>query len=426
MKSRLLLSAFLLGTVTLSAQAFNSENPRHEKVMAQNLEQHTDTHSICLFHTPDAKGIPYRIPAILSTPKGRLIAMSDYRYCGADIGFGQIDIVGKYSDDNGKTWSEQFDIVKGNGIKNDPACGYGDAATLADSKSGDILLMCCTGNVTYWNSTRENPLRAARLYSKDEGKTWSAPEDITEDIYSLFDQREQGPIKKLFIGSGKICQSKQIKKGKYKRIYAALCTDGGNYVIYSDNFGKEWKVLGDVNQSPAPKGDEPKCEELPNGDVLLSSRKGYGRFYNIYSYKNKKKATGSWGEVVASHDCPGGIKTGANATNGEVGIFKAIRNSDGKEVDLIIQSLPAAENRAEVTIYYKALESEADYATPKALASNWEGSYLVTHAGSAYSTFCIQKDKKIGFFYEEEPGYYNMVYKTLSMENITSGKYSMK
>ena len=110
--------------------------------MAQNLEQHTDTHSICLFHTPDAKGIPYRIPAILSTPKGRLIAMSDYRYCGADIGFGQIDIVGKYSDDQGKTWSEQFDIVKGNGIKNDPACGYGDAATLADSKSGDILLMC--------------------------------------------------------------------------------------------------------------------------------------------------------------------------------------------------------------------------------------------------------------------------------------------
>ena len=162
MKSKLLLSAALLGITAFSVQAFNPEKISHEKIMNQNLKQQTDTHSICLFHTPDAKGIPYRIPAILSTPQGRLIAMSDYRYCGADIGFGQIDIVGKYSDDNGKTWSEQFDIVKGNGIKNDPACGYGDAATLADSKSGDILLMCCTGNVTYWNSTRENPLRAAR------------------------------------------------------------------------------------------------------------------------------------------------------------------------------------------------------------------------------------------------------------------------
>ena len=105
MKSKLLLSAALLGITAFSVQAFNPEKISHEKIMNQNLKQQTDTHSICLFHTPDAKGIPYRIPAILSTPQGRLIAMSDYRYCGADIGFGQIDIVGKYSDDNGKTWS---------------------------------------------------------------------------------------------------------------------------------------------------------------------------------------------------------------------------------------------------------------------------------------------------------------------------------
>lgn len=426
MNSRFLLSALFLGTAVLTTQADTTTDLRSNMPPTEQAAHATDTQSVCLFRTPDAKGIPYRIPAIVSTPKGRLIALSDYRYCGADIGFGQIDIVGKSSDDYGKTWSEQFAIVKGNGIKNDHACGYGDAAVVADNKKGDILLMCCTGNVTYWDSKRENPLRVARLYSKDEGKTWSAPEDITEDIYSLFDQREQGPLKKLFIGSGKICQSTKIKKGKYKRIYAALCTDGGNYVIYSDDLGKKWNVLGDVNQSPAPKGDEPKCEELPNGDVLLSSRKGYGRYYNIFSYDNKKKATGSWAEVVASHDCPGGIKTGANSTNGEVGIFKARRNSDGKVVDLIIQSLPAADKRADVTIYYKALENESDYATPTALASDWEGSYQVTHTGSGYSTFCIQKDKNIGFFYEEEPGYYNMIYKSLSIEDITSGKYSMK
>lgn len=426
MNSKFLLSALLLSSAVLTTQAFTPEDLCTAYSTSDRMEQHTDTQSVCLFRSPDAQGIPYRIPAILSTPKGRVIAMSDYRYCGADIGFGQIDIVGKYSDDCGKSWSDQFDIVKGNGIKGDPACGYGDAATLADSRKGDILLMCCTGNVTYWNSTRENPLRVARLYSKDEGKTWSAPEDVTEEIYSLFDQRTQGPLKKLFIGSGKICQSLQIKNGKYRRIYAALCTDAGNFVIYSDDLGKEWHVLGDVNQSPAPKGDEPKCEELPNGDVLLSSRKGYGRFYNIFSYDNKKQATGSWAAPVASHDCPGGIKTGANATNGEVGIYKVKRNSDSKQMHLIIQSLPAADKRAEVTIYYKALESEKDYDTPTALASHWEGSYVVTHAGSAYSTFCVQKDKTIGFFYEEEPNCYNMIYKTLSLEDITAGKYSMK
>ena len=39
-----------------------------------------------------ANMVPYRIPAIAVTPKGRLIAVSDYRPCGADIGFGRVDL----------------------------------------------------------------------------------------------------------------------------------------------------------------------------------------------------------------------------------------------------------------------------------------------------------------------------------------------
>lgn len=424
MKSKLILSA-LLFVNSLNTIASGLSDTATDSLAATQAEL-SQKNALNLFQTPDKKGIPYRIPAILSTPDGRLIAMADYRYCGGDIGFGQIDIVGRSSDDNGRTWSEQFDIVKGNGIAQDHACGYGDAAILADHRKGDILVMCCTGNVTYWSSTRENPLRAARLYSHDGGKTWTSPEDITEEIYGLFDQREQGPLKKLFIGSGKIAQSTRIKRGKYHRIYAALCTNEGNYVIYSDNLGLKWQVLGNPGESPAPQGDEPKCEELPNGDVLLSSRKGYGRFYNIFSYSNKRKAEGQWGQVAVSNESPDGIRTGANSTNGEVGIYEVKRNADNKKMHLILQSLPAANNRSKVTIYYKALESEADYATPKALASNWEGSFLVTDKGSAYSTFCLQKDKKIGFFYEEEPGYYNMIYVPLSVEEITSGKYSIR
>lgn len=420
MKHPFILLALVANTVYATPRQTNSINdgPSNEKV--ENLQ------SICLFKTPGAKGIPYRIPAIATNKKGHLIALSDYRYCGADIGFGQIDIVGRISEDNGKTWSEQFDVAKGNGIAKDHACGYGDAALVADRKKNEILLMCCTGNVTYWNSKRNNPLRVARLYSHDGGKTWTKPEDITEEIYSLFDKRSDKGLDKLFIGSGKICQSSKIKNGKYFRLYAALCTGKGNYVIYSDDFGKKWQVLGDVNQSPAPKGDEPKCEELPDGSVLLSSRKGYGRFFNIYQYNDEKTATGTWAQAVASHDCEGGIKTGANSTNGEVAVVRVKRTSDGKKMNLILQSLPTADNRANVSIFYKALEKAEDYNTPEKLASHWEGSYQVSYTGSAYSTFCIQKDKRIGFFYEEEPGYYNMIYRALDLEEITNGKYKMR
>ena len=51
----------------------------------------------------------YRIPAITTvengTHKGRVLAISDYRYCGKDIGNGRIDLYMSYSDDNGVTWS---------------------------------------------------------------------------------------------------------------------------------------------------------------------------------------------------------------------------------------------------------------------------------------------------------------------------------
>ena len=95
-------------------------------------------------------------------------------------------------------------------------------------------------------------------------------------------------------------------------------------------------------------------------------------------------------------------------------------------MNLILQSLPTADNRANVGIFYKALEKAEDYNTPEKLASHWEGSYQVSYTGSAYSTFCIQKDKRIGFFYEEEPGYYNMIYRALDLEEITNGKYKMR
>ena len=60
---------------------------------------------------------PYRIPAIAKAKNGDLIAISDDRFCGADIGNGRVDLVYKVSHDNGATWSDN-DIML--------AQGYGD------------------------------------------------------------------------------------------------------------------------------------------------------------------------------------------------------------------------------------------------------------------------------------------------------------
>ena len=65
----------------------------------------------------------------------------------------------------------------------------------------------------------------------------------------------------------------------------------------------------------------------------------------------------------------------------------------------------------------------ADYDTPLHFAEDWDGAYRVSRTGSAYSTMTLQADGRIGFFYEEEPGWYQMVYRALTLEEITKGRY---
>ncbi len=386
----------------------------------------TEDPSQYLFYTPGYQNHPYRIPAITTTKDNKVLAISDFRWCNNDIGFGHVDIVGRISADNGETWSDQFNIAVGTGASGAKDCGYGDAAVVTDRETGKILIMCCTGNQFYSYGNRENPLRSARLYSDNNGETWSKPEDITDQMYALL-PNSQGQ----FIGAGKICQSRKVKVGEYYRLYAALCTrPGGNYVIYSDDFGKTWAVLGGNETSCAPSGDEPKCEELPDGSVVLSSRKYSGRYFNIYKYDDAATATGKWLGVVSSNDIEGGLKVGNNSTNGEIQLVKVIKKDDKSFHYMMIQSIPYGqinsgdEARSNVCIFYKVFD-EYTMNDTKELATGWTRGMLFENAKGAYSTMCIQPDKKLGFFYEEGPNNYCMVYRPISIEELTGDVYTM-
>ena len=158
------------------------------------------------------------LPSWLSNVKlsGKLIAFTDHRYHNKDIGGGRhLDIVMKTSMDKGATWSspEQMVAKGGNGIATSFDCAHGDAAVVVDKKSGRILLMCASGGIGYWESKRGNLLMMGRYYSDDEGKTWYG-EEVTKQIYDLMPE-----VESAFFTSGRICQSKQIKVGKYYRIY---------------------------------------------------------------------------------------------------------------------------------------------------------------------------------------------------------------
>ena len=408
-----------------------------------------------LYNTSKGDGVipPYRIPGITTASNGRLITAAARLVCGTDPGYGQVDVVCRVSDDHGKTWSNMIDVAVGTGRTSATVnyfdTAFGDPAIVADRTSDEVLIIAVAGCTVYGNgnTTRQNPNMIATILSKDNGETWEKPINVTEDIYSLFDAGNV--VQSAFVGGGKVFQSRIVKKDKYYRLYAAMCArPNGNRVIYSDDFGKTWHALGGASALPAPGGDEPKCEELPDGRVILSSRVGGGRIYNIYTYSNTFTGAGAWSTDVKSTFEGSGLTPGGNSTNGEILIVPVKRNSDGKDMYLALQSLPTGGGRTNVGIFYKELTDFSDLNGVANFAVDWNGFYQVSNTASAYSSMDLQADNRIGFIYEETltgfgrrdnpvstsfpngEGQHNFdgfdnIYVAYDLEYITNGAYSI-
>ena len=398
-----------------------------------------------VFQLLNPNDIPYRIPALAVAKDGTLIAVADYRHSGTDIGVtdkGRIDLHYRLSYDNGNTWTEVMPLIEGKGAESPDFMnvGYGDPCIVADRGSNRVLVLSCAGDVSFHNGTRQNHQNIARFYSEDGGVTWSKPVDIAESIYSQFDSSKYGPVRSMFVASGRIFQSRTVKVGDYYRLYCAVLVrdryaKNMNYVLYSDDFGANWTILGDIN-TPAvyDTADEPKVEELPDGSLLISSRYQGGRYYNIFTFDDAMTAQGSWAKKVFSGAANGGVESKDNTTNGEVMVLPVVRTEDNEAMHLLLQSVPLGPQRANVGIYYKELASMDDYIDVETLAENWDGVKQVTTLNSAYSTMAWQKDNRLGFLYEEAThgastlayGGYTIVYECFDIEDITEGEYKYR
>ena len=396
---------------------------------------------------------PYRIPGITCGKDGRLIASAARLVCGTDPGFGQVDCVVKISDDNGKTWSsKEIDVAVGdasliNNTKTPMEAAYGDPAVVMDKEHNEVLVMAVGGCTVYTNptTTRQNPNIIACIRSLDGGQTWQTPVEQTEHIYGLFDNGN--PMAAAFVGGGKLFQSRIVKVGEYYRLYAALAArPNGNRVVYSDDFGRTWKVLGVVTDKPVPNGDEPKCEELPDGRVIITSRTDSGRLMNIYTYSNTRTGAGKWETETKATMSGLSANPSANPTNGEMLIVPVKRKADNKYMYVALQSVPTGSGRNNVGIFYKELADASDIRDLSAFTSGWDGFYQVSSTASAYSSIELQADDKIAFFYEETltkwgtksnpvstsfptgSGTHNFdgfenIYVPLALETITDGRY---
>lgn len=386
--------------------------------------------AVTVFDTDVATGHYYRIPAVVQLQDGRLLAIGDDRH-GSDYDIGGnhgIDIVGRWSDDGGVTWTQPSMIADGDGLCKGFHDSHGDAAAVVDRETGRLLIMCASGRQGFLSSSLQDPIRVGRYTSDDGGHTWQE-QDVTSDIYGLFDA--SAGVNGLFFSSGRICQSHRIKRGSHYRIYAAIDAPVGvgSLVLYSDDLGLSWQALGgpDARPTSAPWGDEAKVEELPDGNVLLSCRSKVtttsGRLFNIYNY-----ATGMWGEMAVSCDSVQGTYSQNCSCNGELLIVPALRTSDQHPVHLVLQSVPRGPGRQRVGIYYKPLTDASSYDEPADFTSGWTF-FQVTGNYSAYSTMVAMGDGSIAFYHEDcndnnSTTAYDLLLQRLSIDMITQGMYT--
>lgn len=312
----------------------------------------------------------WRIPAIRTLPDGSLLAVNDKRkYNEGDLPE-DIDIVARRSTDNGRTWSEPVAIAVGTGRKK----GFGDPA-LAVTREGEIVCAFVGGN-HLWHSTLADPQRSYVSRSTDGGRTWSAPENITPQLWGPDAPNPQcRAYTYSFFGSG---NGLTLERGEHagRILFAAAMGPAerlNNHAVYSDDGGRTWQVSDIAFRG----GDEAKIVELTDGRLLMSVRRGGRRGWNISC-----DGGATWGEQGLWPEMD------TNACNGDM-----IRYPLPEEAGtLLLHSIPNAPQRRNVSVFLSRDEGRT-WCNPKVLCPY----------RSVYSSLTVLPDGTIGIYLEENP-----------------------
>ena len=118
-----------------------------------------------LWDSEKTEYVRHRIPGMIVTDRGTVIAYNEARYEGDD--WAVMDIFAQRSEDGGKTFGERIYLAKnGNGINtvNNPV--------MMQDNNGNIHFLYCENYAILGG-------RVLHRTSDDDGKTWSQPKDIS-------------------------------------------------------------------------------------------------------------------------------------------------------------------------------------------------------------------------------------------------------
>lgn len=232
----------------------------------------------------------YRIPGIIATDKGTLIAVYDNRNTGSRDLPGNIDVGMSRSTDKGKTW-EPMKVIMDMGEPHDNN-GVGDPAILFDPVTRRLWVaaLWSKGKRSIAGSlpgiSPDTTGQFVVVSSDDDGLTWSPPQSITPQVkeprWHLF---FNGPGNGIAMQDGKL-------------VFAAQYWDEARMphatIVFSDDHGKSWKgkIMG-----PKSNTTESQVVEVYPGTLMLNMRDNRGGYRSIATTTNMGE---SWTEHPTS------------------------------------------------------------------------------------------------------------------------------
>ena len=340
-----------------------------------------------IFYSSDPNN-HYRIPAIITWTNGDILAFADKRYNGAGDLPNQIEVMVKISTNNGTNWNTEKMITPKSTSKKD---GHGDTGVVLDKKTGDILAVVAFGQ-GFLASTPNDPIRIRVIRSKDGGKNWSTPLDITSQIYGAgCSDITRRNWYAAFSTSG---NGLQLRNGRImfvinvRETAATTAASFRNYIMYSDDGGYKWKVSRGSPKNPQG-GNEAKVVELNEDGHLLMNIRPNGPQWNRLLARSYDYGE-TWTEAKVQADLP------SAGSNGDMIYYTSTKNGyDRNRIITLVDSKGSYKSKGigpgpGVPVFYVSYDE----------GNTWQKKQTLYTENAGYSSMTILKDGSIGILAE--------------------------
>lgn len=349
-------------------------------------------------HAGDDGSASFRIPGLVTTNKGTLLGVYDVRYNSSVDLQEHVDVGLSRSTDGGKTWEKmRLPLAFGEtGGLPSGQNGVGDPSILVDKLTNTIWVIAAwthgMGNQRAWWSshpgmTMNTTAQLVLAKSTDDGKTWSKPINITEQVkhpewYFLL----QGPGMGITMQDGTLVFPIQF-------IDKTRVPNAG--VMYSKDRGETWKIhsLARTNTT------ESQVAEIEEGVLMLNMRDNRGGSRAVSITKDLGK---TWTEHPSSRKALQEPVCMASLIN-----VKAKDNVLGRDV-LLFSNPNTTKGRHHITIK-ASLDGGLTWLEANQL--------LIDEAvGWGYSCLTMIDSETVGILYESSVAH--MTFQSIKLKNI--------